>query len=188
MMRESFPSPVLTIDTTITSSAHHVALGMKNGSVRLYSFNNEGNPKMSSFNIDGPISTVQLSPSGDKSNPHLLVSSMSGFACIYTDGIPRLLPPVADDNSPVLCIYGAPFPCESGTAIVVGTFAGNVLIFEGGTLNLLYKRCLSAPIHRFGIGDIDGDGVPELVVMTKQSMHVFRPQLKKEGKDFRASV
>ena len=143
---------------------------------------------LKSFHIDGPISTVQLSPPPTNSpsqTPHLLVSSMAGFACVYAAATPRLLP--RSDASPVLCVYHAPFPTPSGSAIFLGTFDGNVCMYEakesvcletGMMINrCLFTRCLNSPIHRFGVGDINGDGVAELVVVTKQSVHVFRPEV-----------
>jgi hypothetical protein len=42
------------------------------------------------------------------------------------------------------------------------------------TYKLVETRQLPHPVHKFGVGDIDSDGVNELVVLTKETIHVFK--------------
>ncbi|GMH50303.1 hypothetical protein TL16_g00739 [Triparma laevis f. inornata] len=69
-MTDTFPSPILTLDSTFnlsTSSTYeyHAIVGCKNGYIRVISFNPQKNTeKFGNFYVDGPVSTVQVRGEG----------------------------------------------------------------------------------------------------------------------------
>ena len=167
--------------------------------------------KYASFYIDGPISTVQLTTKKKivdggglrDSAVHLLVASLAGFACIYKCDLltpisyqpstgpeeapknffdePQILEDTLNPGDSVLCIYEAQFPTLGGSCIFVGTYKGQMMVFEkseAGGYSLSLRRKLPHSIHKFGIGDINNDGIVEVVVLTKYSVHVFARSIK----------
>lgn len=83
---------------------------------------------------------------------------------------------------------------QTGYAIAVGTYSGRVLVFEpileasaSGTdkaetittasiaVYKLYWSChLPYPVHGISAADVDGDGMAELLITTRRSLHIFQ--------------
>ena len=156
-MCDTFPSSILTLDSTFTLAAggtyeYHAVVGCKNGYIRVISFNPQRRTqRFTNFYIDGPISTVQLCArsGGEKEGRkvlQLLVGSLAGFACIYTQdwdqesaegdggkrgmGFGKPLIFMVGPNDAVICIYLAKFPSLSGTSLFVGTHSGKIMVFD----------------------------------------------------------
>ena len=115
---------------------------------------------------------------------------------------PDVLEETVDEDDPVMCIYEASFPTLAGSCVLVGTYNGRLMIFEEGRATgeaseqqqlipgdgtsspplptsrakravLCGSRTLPHPIYKLGVGDMNSDGIPEVVVLTKSAVHVF---------------
>ncbi|GMI11380.1 hypothetical protein TrRE_jg7967 [Triparma retinervis] len=169
-LHQTFPSPVLTMDTLLTpspptststtsttsttsptSSTYHVSCGCRCGYLCLTSYDPQSPPSSSftSWNIDGPISAVQVSPRSPSVGLTLLVSSLSGYVCVFSRpsrggpwGEPEVLPESVNDDDPVLCVCKAPFPSLSGEALFVGTARGKGWSGQTETLIPTFNRVM----------------------------------------------
>lgn len=153
--------------------------------------------------VDGPIVTLDISsrtrqtPAAivDASTPQksctLVVGSLCGFACAFHQsggaeqpfGLPKEIISNlwcgrigAEDG--VLCVKS--ISCGGGlhSCVAIGTYSGRALIFEHTDENSsnykLYWSCqLPYPIHAISSADVDGDGMNEILVTTRRSIHVF---------------
>ena len=139
----------------------------------------------------------------DSSTPQksctLVVGSLCGFACAFHQsgdseqpfGLPEEIISNlwcgrigAEDG--VLCVKS--ISCgghghDDGfhACVAIGTYSGRVLIFEQTDENSsnykLYWSCqLPYPIHAISSADLDGDGLNEILVTTRRSIHVFSCQ------------
>ena len=155
--------------------------------------------------VDGPIVTLDISsrtrqmPSpviADSSIPQksctLVVGSLCGFACAFHQsggaeepfGLPEEIISNlwcgrigAEDG--VLCVKS--ISNGTNTCVAIGTYSGRVLIFEPTGENTsnykLYWSCqLPYPIHAISSADLDGDGLNEILLTTRRSIHVFSCQ------------
>ena len=153
--------------------------------------------------VDGPIVTLDISSRtrqmpviADSSIPQisctLVVGSLCGFACAFHQsggaeqpfGLPEEIISNlwcgrigAEDG--VLCVKS--ISKGTNTCVAIGTYSGRVLIFEPTGANTskykLYWSChLPYPIHAISSADLDGDGLNEILVTTRRSIHVFSCQ------------
>lgn len=152
--------------------------------------------------VDGPIVTLDISASSMKLAPAdssavpkktLVVGSLCGFACAFHqsgdadrpfDGPEEIISNLwcgrigAEDG--VLCVKSI---CVGGRdrlhgCIAIGTYSGRVLVFEQSNdsssgYKLHWSCHLPYPIHAISAADLDGDGVNEILVTTRRSLHVF---------------
>lgn len=128
----------------------------------------------------------------------LLVGSLCGFACaLHREGgqgqplegpieiVSDLWSGSLGAEDGVLCVRTIPcHGAQAGYAVAIGTLSGRVLLFEpifsesGGQphrYELLWSCHLHYAIHGISFADVDGDGLIELLVTTRRSIHIFRP-------------
>ena len=94
----------------------------------------------------------------------------------------------------VLTVHKFRFATKSGSLVAVGTYAGQLLLFDApnehaiksttgadvkdvpllSRYKLVYSRNFYSPIHGIAIGDLDGDGLPELLITSLKRIHIFR--------------
>ena len=141
--------------------------------------------------------TRQTQPMADTSTPQktctLVVGSLCGFACAFqqSDGAEQYFGEPeeiisnlwcgrigAEDG--VLCVKVISVGGRDGLrdCVAIGTYSGRILVFEqSGEKTSNYKlhwSCqLPYPIHAISAEDLDGDGLNEILVTTRRSIHVF---------------
>ena len=126
----------------------------------------------------------------------LVVGSLCGFACAFHQsggaeqpfGLPEAIISNlwcgrigAEDG--VLCVKSISCGGQDGlhSCVAIGTYSGRVLIFEqtgenSPNYNLYWSCQLPYPIHAISSADLDGDGLNEILVTTRRSIHVFSCQ------------
>jgi len=97
----------------------------------------------------------------------------------------------------VLTVHKFSFATKSGSLVAVGTYAGQLLLFDApdertmksntsaditdvedvplpSRYKLVYTRNFNSPIHGIAIGDLNDDGLPELLITSLKRIHIFR--------------
>lgn len=86
-----------------------------------------------------------------------------------------------DAEDAVLAVHEFVAPTLSGLGIAIGTHSGRILLYECMIqsnlelkFRLLWKDRLPYPIHGICVADLDGDELPEMLVTTRKSIHIYR--------------
>uniref|UniRef100_A0A7S1BDG1 Uncharacterized protein n=1 Tax=Corethron hystrix TaxID=216773 RepID=A0A7S1BDG1_9STRA len=151
-----------------------------------------------SLSVDSGDPLASLTSGNNLHSIQLLIGSLCGFACMYTSSGPMcsfdgpvvlcedVYDSLCEQEDSVLAVCQADFGTIDGEIKVVGTYGGKILVFapdEEKTLSntsmashyrLSWTYQLSYPIHGIHIYDVNNDGFPKLVVVTKKSVHIFQ--------------
>jgi len=88
-----------------------------------------------------------------------------------------------DTEDGILAVHEFTAPTSSGIGIAIGTYSGRILLYEYISANndtqrpvfqMFWSDQLPYPIHGICVTDVNADGLPELLVTTRKSLHLYR--------------
>eukprot|EP00731_Ephydatia_muelleri_P027782 Em0019g655a len=202
---QGLPSAATHIDVQVEEALQHrrTAVGCQSGFLKctLVSLPTEIISDWSSKMLDGPITSVKFFTSA--SNPaaaqsrkvadavHLLVTSAVEPAIVFIDVFKNGFTcyttlPNSHLYDCVLCATIADVNWDGRNELVLGTYGKELLVYQldatvTGTMGirLLWQRSFAHPIHCLWYGDLTGDGLSEMVVVTMGGIHVLQHDLEK---------
>lgn len=196
------PSTATHIDMQVLGQQRRTVVGCQSGFVKcaLVSLPSDVTGSWSTKMLDGPITSVKFFTQSscpaaqshdDKDTVHLLVTSAIEPAVVFIDvfknGFSQYTTlPLSHLYDCVLCATVADVNWDGCNELILGTYGKELLIYQTDptvsdsmSVRLLWQRSFAHPIHCLWYGDMTGDGLSEVVVVTMGGIHVLQHDLEK---------
>mmetsp|Transcript_49049 Transcript_49049/g.140995 ORF Transcript_49049/g.140995 Transcript_49049/m.140995 type:complete len:625 (+) Transcript_49049:239-2113(+) len=187
-------TPVMGIDFYTDEESNTIGLVGQDGTIRLVTWKRGGRDfkdvESHTVIVDGPLVSLQFQPrkNGDL---RVVIGSLCGYVChLKRQGsewggpkmvVQNLWNDILQDEDSVLAVHAF------GDCIAVGTLSGRLLVYQalifGEDYHILWECNLPYPIHGIDAIILEEEDF-ELLVVTRRSIHVFRPK----NKFFRAEL
>jgi hypothetical protein len=187
-------TPVMGIDFHSNGETHTLATVGQDGTIQIISWN--GNERsfqdISSHRVivDGPLVSLQIQEEADNGGLRIIIGSLCGYVCHLTRAasapasewqgptmvLQGLWNTVLQDEDSVLAVHAF------GDCIALGTLGGRCLIYQAALFGQKYYKLwectLPYSIHGLEVRmtTTDDDDSFDLIVLTRRSIHVFRPK------------